>query len=222
MHVNSYCWAICEFAVMSHMWSQKHDIAVTSLWCFYYDLTFVTCLWYHCDIVVISLLDWVGLHSLALPVLAHSGIWLWLVSISDEGSLPEIALSGASKLALTYLILFYRSVHVLYTEINKAVVTSWGLEGGQDLFVYIKCQNPLQSVIVTLQKYKFVYQYTCDFQYLLSLWLYTDVYVVIFNTIFWRVVKILGVGQFPPAPSPCSHGHDKQGSSWMRYVLLIG
>ena len=58
MHVNSYCWAICEFAVMSHMWSQKHDITVTSLWCFHYDLTFVTCLWYHCDIVVISLLDW--------------------------------------------------------------------------------------------------------------------------------------------------------------------
>ena len=60
MYVNSYCWAICEFAVMSHMWSQKHDIAVTSLWCFYYDLTCVTCLWYHCDIVVISLLDWVA------------------------------------------------------------------------------------------------------------------------------------------------------------------
>ena len=61
MYVNSCCWAICEFAVMSHMWSQKHDIAVTSLWCFYYDLTFVTCLWYHCDIVVIWLLDWEGI-----------------------------------------------------------------------------------------------------------------------------------------------------------------
>ena len=40
----------------------------------------------------------------------------WLVSIYDEGSLPEIALSGASKLASTYFSLFYRSVHVLYTE----------------------------------------------------------------------------------------------------------
>ena len=47
----------------------------------------------------------------------HQRHWmkrLWLVSISDEGSLPEIALSGASILASTYLILFYRSVHVLY------------------------------------------------------------------------------------------------------------
>ena len=33
---------------------------------------------------------------------------------------PEIALSGASKLASTYFTLFYRSVHVLHTEI-KAV-----------------------------------------------------------------------------------------------------
>ena len=49
--------------------------------------------------------------------LAHSGIGLWLVSISDEDSLSEIALSGASKLASTYFKLFYRSVHVLYTEI---------------------------------------------------------------------------------------------------------
>ena len=40
------------------------------------------------------------------------------VSISDEGSLPEIALSDASKLASTYFSLFYRSVHVLYTEIK--------------------------------------------------------------------------------------------------------
>ena len=66
---------------------------------------------------IVWYLIFLGLHSLALPVLAHSGIWLWLVSISDEGSLPEIALSGASKLASTYFILFYRSVHVLYTEI---------------------------------------------------------------------------------------------------------
>ena len=33
---------------------------------------------------------------LALPVLAHSDICLWLVSISDEDSLSEIASSGAS------------------------------------------------------------------------------------------------------------------------------
>ena len=39
-------------------------------------------------------------------------------SLSDEGPLPEIALSGASKLASTYFTLFYRSVHVLYTEIE--------------------------------------------------------------------------------------------------------
>ena len=38
---------------------------------------------------------------------------------SDEGSLPEIALSDASKLASTYVSLFYRSVHVLYTVISK-------------------------------------------------------------------------------------------------------
>ena len=42
-------------------------------------------------------------------------VTLWLVSISDEDSLSEIALSGASKLASTYFTLFYRSVHVLYT-----------------------------------------------------------------------------------------------------------
>ena len=41
------------------------------------------------------------------------------VSISDEGSLPEIALSGASNLALILLFLiFSRSVHVFYTEID--------------------------------------------------------------------------------------------------------
>ena len=46
-------------------------------------------------------------------------IFDWFVnSISDEGSLPEIALSGASKLASTYFTLFYRSVDVLYTEIE--------------------------------------------------------------------------------------------------------
>ena len=40
-----------------------------------------------------------------------------LVSISDEDSLSEIALSGASKLASTYFTLFSRSVYVLYTGI---------------------------------------------------------------------------------------------------------
>ena len=39
-------------------------------------------------------------------------------SISDEDSLSEIALSGASKLASTYFTLFSRSVHVLYTGIH--------------------------------------------------------------------------------------------------------
>ena len=37
--------------------------------------------------------------------------------ISDEGPLPEIALPDVSKLASTYFSLFYRSVHVLYTDI---------------------------------------------------------------------------------------------------------
>ena len=64
------------------------------------------------------LVTYLGLHTLALPVLAHSVILLWLISISDEGSLPDIALSGASKLASTYVTLFYGSVHVLYTEIR--------------------------------------------------------------------------------------------------------
>ena len=41
-----------------------------------------------------------------------------LVSISGEGSLPEITLSDASKLASTlYEFLVKRSVHALYTEI---------------------------------------------------------------------------------------------------------
>ena len=48
-------------------------------------------------------------------------IWLWLVSISDEDSLSEIALSGASKLASTYFTLFYKSVHVLYTGIGATL-----------------------------------------------------------------------------------------------------
>ena len=41
-----------------------------------------------------------------------------LVSISDEDSLSEIALSHAYKLASTHFSLFYRSVHVLYTGIH--------------------------------------------------------------------------------------------------------
>ena len=40
---------------------------------------------------------------------------LHVISISDEGSLPEIALSGESKLASTY---FSLCVHVFYTEIG--------------------------------------------------------------------------------------------------------
>ena len=39
-----------------------------------------------------------GLGPLALPVLAQSGFLLWLVSISDEGSFPEITLSDTSEL----------------------------------------------------------------------------------------------------------------------------
>ena len=47
--------------------------------------------------LVLFLVTYVGLHSMALPVLAHSGSGIWFVSISEEGSLPEITLSGASK-----------------------------------------------------------------------------------------------------------------------------
>ena len=65
--------------------------------------------------LLLFLVTYLGLDSMALPVLAHSGSWLWLVRISDEGSLPEIALSALSKLASTYFTL---SVHVLYTEIE--------------------------------------------------------------------------------------------------------
>ena len=68
--------------------------------------------------LVLFLVTYVGLHSMALPVLAHSGSGIWFVSISEEGSLPEITLSGASKLASTYFSLFNRSVHLLYTEIG--------------------------------------------------------------------------------------------------------
>ena len=48
---------------------------------------------------------YLGLDSLALPVLAHSR--LSLVSISEEGLLPEIALSSASKLASTLYFLYH-------------------------------------------------------------------------------------------------------------------
>ena len=43
---------------------------------------------------------------MASPVVAHSVFLLWLVSISDEGSFPEITLSDASKLASTLYIYF--------------------------------------------------------------------------------------------------------------------
>ena len=37
--------------------------------------------------------------------------------MTDEGSLPEITLSGTNKLTSTFNILLNRSVRVLYTEI---------------------------------------------------------------------------------------------------------
>ena len=61
-------------------------------------------------------MTYVGLHSLALPV--FGSFWcltLACISISDEDSLSEMALSDASKLASTYFSLLYRSVHVLYS-----------------------------------------------------------------------------------------------------------
>ena len=42
------------------------------------------------------LMTFSGLVSLALPILAQSVLLLWLVSISDEGTLPEITLLPAS------------------------------------------------------------------------------------------------------------------------------
>ena len=50
--------------------------------------------------IALFVLTYLGLDSLAFPVLAHSSVRLWLVSISDEGSLPEITLLGASVLKL--------------------------------------------------------------------------------------------------------------------------
>ena len=67
-----------------------------------------------CVCVCVGLMTYLGLDSLVLPVLAHSGFCLWLVSISNEGSLPEITLSDSSKLASTLYILVYRNVHMLY------------------------------------------------------------------------------------------------------------
>ena len=64
------------------------------------------------------LVTYLGLHSLALPVFGSFRYLTLAYSISDEDSLSEIALSGASKLASTYFTLFYRSVHVLYTGIQ--------------------------------------------------------------------------------------------------------
>ena len=50
--------------------------------------------------LVLFLMTYLELDCLALPVLAHSGFSLWLVSISDEGSLPKLRLSDESRLAL--------------------------------------------------------------------------------------------------------------------------
>ena len=55
--------------------------------------------------LILFSVTYLGLDSLAIPVhvLAHFGFCLWLVSISDEVSLPEITLSDASKLESTDL-----------------------------------------------------------------------------------------------------------------------
>ena len=72
--------------------------------------------------LVIFPTTYLGLYSLALPALVHFTFRIWLViSISDERSLPETALSGASKLASTYFTLFHRSAHVLNTEIGSTL-----------------------------------------------------------------------------------------------------
>ena len=49
-------------------------------------------------------MTYLGLYSLALPVLSHSGFRLVGISDEDEGSLPEITLSDASKLASTLYV----------------------------------------------------------------------------------------------------------------------
>ena len=48
---------------------------------------------------------------------AYASLFITLFITHAYASLPEIALPGASKLASTYFFLFYRNVHVLYTEI---------------------------------------------------------------------------------------------------------
>ena len=47
-------------------------------------------------------MTYLGLHSLALPVWLIPFFLLWLVSISDDGSLPEKTFSDASKLESTF------------------------------------------------------------------------------------------------------------------------
>ena len=68
---------------------------------------------------------------------------LWLVSISGEGSLPEIALSGASKLASTYFSLLNRSVDVLYTEIGYDMKQR---VNARDRVIWLKL-GPLRSTL---------------------------------------------------------------------------
>ena len=41
----------------------------------------------------IFLITYLNLDPVALPVLAHSGFWLWLVSSSGKGQLPDITWS---------------------------------------------------------------------------------------------------------------------------------
>ena len=76
------------------------------------------------------------------------------MSISDEGSLPKIALSGAFKLASVYFSLSNRSVHVLYTEI---CILSGCLCRYQTI-ILIKYEKNLINILISFIKL-FVLQY---------------------------------------------------------------
>ena len=58
--------------------------------------------------------DLIGLDSLVSPVLAHSFFWLWLVSISGEGSLLKMTLSDASKINIDVLFIYIIEVFICY------------------------------------------------------------------------------------------------------------
>ena len=91
------------------------------------------------------LVTYLGLHSLALPVMAHSGIGLhW-------GSLPEIMLSDASKLASTYFS-FYRLIVV--QRCRWCQVKSFLLAMQQHIWIQIQYEAPWKRCHESKEKYQ--------------------------------------------------------------------